>query len=305
MARPLRIEFPGAVYHVTARGDRREAIFEEDEDREVFLEITGLALRRFDACALAYCLLGNHYHLVLHTRQGGLSALMRQINGVYTQAYNRRHGKVGHLFQGRFKAILVDRDAYLLEVCRYVDLNPVRAMMVADPADWPWSSYRALAGLAAPPAWLDTAAVQGYLLGRDPKDSRDRKRAARRYATLVAQGKDVKLWNEALRRQIFLGDEQFVERMQALLTPEQCRAGEVPQVQRSPQPKPIEHYLAGGERDEAIARAYLEGRHSMSAIAAVAGLSVSRISRLIRAWEEAKADGWSRTRKRLTKARHG
>src|SRR5574337_400225 len=143
MARPFRIEFPGATYHVTARGDRREPIFEDDEDRKVFLQITGLALRRCDSSALAYCLMGNHYHLVLHTRQGGLSGLMRQVNGVYTQAYNRRHSKVGHLFQGRFKAVLVDRDAYLLEVCRYVDLNPVRAALVADPADWPWSSYRA------------------------------------------------------------------------------------------------------------------------------------------------------------------
>ncbi|MHB1246055.1 MAG: transposase, partial [Sulfuriferula sp.] len=142
MTRPLRIEFPGALYHVTSRGDRREPIFEDDADRQAFMGIVALALDRFDACALAFCLMGNHYHLVLHTRQPNLSALMRQINGVYTQAYNRRHAKVGHLFQGRFKAILVDRDAYLLEVCRYVDLNPVRAAMVADPAQWPWSSYR-------------------------------------------------------------------------------------------------------------------------------------------------------------------
>ena len=111
MARPLRIEFPGAVYHVTSRGDRDEDIFVDDQDRQ--------ALSRFDAEALAYCLMGNHYHFVLHTRQANLSLLMRHVNGVYTQTYNRRHHKVGHLFQGRFKAILVDRDAYLLEVCRY------------------------------------------------------------------------------------------------------------------------------------------------------------------------------------------
>ncbi|WP_413439497.1 transposase [Sulfuriferula sp. GW1] len=120
-----------------------EPIFEDAADRQAFVGVVALALRRFDACALAFCLMGNHYHLALHTRQPNLSALMRQINGIYTQACNRRHAKVGHLFQGRFKAILVDRDAYLLEVCRYVDLNPVRAAMVADPAQWPWSSYRA------------------------------------------------------------------------------------------------------------------------------------------------------------------
>ena len=133
MARPLRIEFPGAVYHVTARGERREPIFVDDEDRRALLEIVAQALSRFDAEVLSYCLMGNHYHFVLHTRQGKLSLLMRHINGVYTQAFNRRHNKVGHLFQGRFKAILVDRDAYLLEVCRYVDLNPVRARMVRKP----------------------------------------------------------------------------------------------------------------------------------------------------------------------------
>ena len=118
MARPLRIEFPGAVYHVTARGDRREPIFVDDDERHALLEVVALALSRVDAEALSYCLMGNHYHFVLHTRQGNLSLLMRHTNGVYTQAFNRRHKKVGHLFQGRFKAILVDRDAYLLEVCR-------------------------------------------------------------------------------------------------------------------------------------------------------------------------------------------
>ena len=181
MARPLRIEFPGAVYHVTSRGDRREDLFVDDEDRQGLLAVVAQAISRFDAEALAYCLMDNHYHLVLHTRQANLSLLMRHINGVYTQAYNRRHHKVGHLFQGRFKAILVDRDAYLLEVCRYVDLNPVRARMVPKPQDWAWSSYRAHLGQAAVPAWLDTAGLHGYLLGRPAKSARDRRRAASRW----------------------------------------------------------------------------------------------------------------------------
>ena len=134
MARPLRIEYAGATYHVTSRGDRREPIFIDDDDRRAFLDVLGQALARFDAAVLAYCLMGNHYHLVLTTHGANLSALMRQLNGVYTQRFNRRHDKVGHVFQGRFKAILVDRDAYLLEVCRYVELNPVRAKMVPAPA---------------------------------------------------------------------------------------------------------------------------------------------------------------------------
>ena len=114
MARPLRLEFPGAVYHVTSRGDRREPIFEDDSDRNAFLTVVAQAMERFDAVVLAYCLMGNHYHLVIQTRAGNLSRLMQQLNGVYTQTYNRRHNKVGHLFQGRFKGILVDENAYLV-----------------------------------------------------------------------------------------------------------------------------------------------------------------------------------------------
>lgn len=116
MSRPLRIEFPGAVYHVTSRGDRREPIFVDDMNRRMLLDVAAQGMDRFDAQVLAYCLMGNHYHFVLHTWQANLSLLMRHLNGVYTQDFNRRHGKVGHLFQGRFKAVLVDRDAYLLAV---------------------------------------------------------------------------------------------------------------------------------------------------------------------------------------------
>jgi REP element-mobilizing transposase RayT len=130
-----RIEFPDAVYHVTSRGDRREPIFVDDTDRAGLLNVLAQGMQRFDAQVLAYCLMGNHYHFVLHTRQANLSLLMRHLNGVYTQPYYRRHGKVEYLFQGRFKAILVDRDAYLLEVCRYVELNPMRARMVTGPGD--------------------------------------------------------------------------------------------------------------------------------------------------------------------------
>ena len=167
MSRPLRIEFPGATYHVTARGDRREAIFVDDTDRAGLLDVLAQGLQRFDAVALAYCLMGNHYHFVLQTRQANLSRLMRHVNGVHTQRFNRRHGKVGHLFQGRFKAILVDTDAYLLTLCRYVELNPVRAGWAADPLAWAWSSCRAHVGAAPAPVWLDTPGLHAQLIGRE------------------------------------------------------------------------------------------------------------------------------------------
>jgi REP element-mobilizing transposase RayT len=291
MARPLRIEFPGAVYHVTSRGDRGEDIFVDDEDRDALSQVLAQALSRFDAQALAYCLMGNHYHFVLHTRQANLSLLMRHINGVYTQTYNRRHRKVGHLFQGRFKAILVDRDAYLLEVCRYVDLNPVRARMVRKPEAWAWSSYRAHLGQAAAPVWLDTPGLHGYLLGRPAKTAADRRRAADRYARLVASVPDANLWDRALRQQIYLGDEAFVDRMQALAEPRNSTDSDIPRVQRR-KARTLAQWLASCEkREEALYRAHTQSALSMSAIARELGLSVSRVSRLIARAEDEEAKG--------------
>ncbi len=288
MARPLRIEFPGAVYHVTSRGDRREPIFVDDEDRRIFLRVTAQSLSRFDGEMLAYCLMGNHYHFVLHTRQANLSLLMRHVNGVYTQAFNRRHDKVGHLFQGRFKAILVDRDAYLLEVCRYVELNPVRAKLVRKAADWAWSSYRAHAGDDEPPVWLDVNGLHGYLLGRTARTAAERRRAAAQYAELVATAADRPLWEDNLRQQIYLGDEGFVERMQALAQPPNTVDSDIPKAQRR-KGLSLEQWLGNSEtREEALYRAHTEGALSMSAIGRELGLSVSRVSRLIGRVEGAK-----------------
>ena len=154
MSRPIRIEFSGALYHVTSRGDRREAIYEDDVDRERFLSVLGQVSEDFNWVCHAWCLMDNHYHLLIETPDGNLSKGMRQLNGVYTQYSNRRHRRVGHLFQGRYKAILIDGDSYLLELARYVVLNPVRAGMVKGPGEWPWSSYLAMVGKQSSPPWL-------------------------------------------------------------------------------------------------------------------------------------------------------
>jgi putative transposase len=174
----------GAVYHITSRGDRRENIFDDDDDRLMWLEVLAEALESFDATVFAWCLMSNHYHIVLRTRRANLSRLMRHLNGVYTQRYNRRHGKVGHLYQGRFKGILVQEDAYLLEVCRYVDLNPVRARMVAHPGEWPWSSYAALTGEVPSAAWHDRATVLAMVA-----PDKGIRAAQNAYARFVAQGR--------------------------------------------------------------------------------------------------------------------
>ena len=146
MSRPLRIVLTGGLYHVTSRGDRGEAIDRDDQDRRDWLAVLGEVCRRFNWRCHAYCEMTNHDHRVVETPDANLSKGMRQLNGIYTQATNRRHGLVGHLFQGRFKAILVDRDAYVMELLRYVVFNPVRAGMVSQAGEWPWSSHRAMVG---------------------------------------------------------------------------------------------------------------------------------------------------------------
>jgi REP element-mobilizing transposase RayT len=302
MSRPLRIESPGAVYHVTSRGDRREPIYRDDDDRLAQLDVIAHAMERFDAQVLAYCQMGNHYHLVLHTRQANLSRLMRHVNGVYTQLFNRRHDLVGHLLQGRFKAILVDRDAYLLALCRYVERNPVAAGMVRQPQDWPWSSCRAHLGLESTPAWLDTEGLHGYLLARTPVAAADRRRAARLYADVVeqpAEDDDAAFWANHLRQQIFLGDDAFAQRMQAKVAPSRRAARDVPRAHRravvadSPAARERAWKLflaaADGDRSAALLAAYREGGMTMTALATLAGVSVSRVSRLIAQAESGEA----------------
>ena len=141
MARPLRIEFAGAIHHVTSRGNGQQTIFHNHGDRRAWLNIFDDVCKRFDWTVHAFCQMGNHFHLMIETRGANLANGMRQLNGRYTQCFNRRHESVGHLFQGRYHAVLVQRQTYLLELMRYVVLNPVRARMVATPGGWPWSSY--------------------------------------------------------------------------------------------------------------------------------------------------------------------
>jgi putative transposase len=282
MARPLR---------VTSRGDRRDDILVDDEDRHALLRVVAQGMDRFSAQVLAYCLMGNRYHFVLHTREANLSRLMRHIKGVYTQAFDRRHGKVGHLFQGRFKAVLFDRDAYLLEVCRYVELNPMRAGMAMTVAEWPWSSYRAHAGQADTPPWLNTIGLHGYLLGREPAGRADHRTAARRYERLVAEGLNVDLWTLALSQQIFLGDDEFVARMQALASQPNLRDRTVPKAQRSP-PRRLHQWLkVCATREEALRNAYVHSGLSMTAMATELDLTVARVSQLIARAEAQDAAG--------------
>jgi len=165
VARPLRITYPGAFYHVTARGNERKAVFRSTRDREKFLEYLATASQRYDAVVHAYCLMDNHYHLLLQTPAANLPQIMRHINGAYTTYFNVKRTRCGHLFQGRYKAILVDIDEYAKELSRYLHLNPVRAKLVPAPADYPWSSYRDYIGQRKAPDWLFRELILGYFGG--------------------------------------------------------------------------------------------------------------------------------------------
>ena len=274
MARPLRIEFAGALYHITSRGDRREAIYEDDEDRESFLRVLAEVVERYHWVCHGFCLMTNHYHLVVETREGNLSQGMRHLNGVYTQASNRRHRRVGHLFQGRFKGILVDKDAYLLELSPYVVLNPVRARMVAAPEQWSWSSYRAMLGMVPTPSWL---AVDGLL----SQFGSVREEARRRYRAFVLEGVGEDIW-QGLRQQIYLGDDAFVERMQAQAEVEGDTLS-IPRAQRRPPPPPLSQIAARpGGRNAAIVAAYATGAYSYREIAEYFRVHLATGGRIVR-----------------------
>jgi len=166
MARPLRLESPGNFYHVTVRGDRKEPIFESDADRVSLLQLINETVDLHHWHLLAYCLMDNHYHLEVETPIANLAAGMRRIDGAYTQRYNNRYQRVGHVFQGRYKALPILTEQHLFGACRYIVRNPLRAGLVQGPAEWEWSSYRASALLApgisgCDAGWIRAAAADG------------------------------------------------------------------------------------------------------------------------------------------------
>ncbi len=205
MARPLRIQFPAAVYHVMNRGTARQAVFREPNDYETFLQVVADCHGQWGVDVFAYCLMGNHYHLCLRTPEGNLSRVMRHLDGLYTQRFNRAHARDGPLFRGRYKALLVEADAYLAAVIRYIHLNPVAAKLVRRPEAYRWSSHGAYVGRQARPIWLAMREV----LAEFPS------RAA--FHEFVLAGNDAALeeFYRAGRQFPVLGSERFRERLRA------------------------------------------------------------------------------------------
>ena len=205
MGRPLRIEYPGAYYHVTTRGNERKDVFKSEKDRERFLTYLESAVKRYGAIIHVYCLMSNHYHLFIETPSGNLSQIMQHINGAYTNYFNTKRKRSGHLFQGRYKAILIEADEYAAELSRYIHLNPVRADMTKRPEEYPWSSYRDYIGERKAPEWLKTGFVLGYF-GTKASDSE------RRYRKFVEDllGKEYESPLNAAIAATMLGGTEFI-----------------------------------------------------------------------------------------------
>lgn len=271
MARPRRIEFSGALYHLTCRGNAREPIYWDDQDRELFLTFLTQVIERYSFLCYGYCLMDNHYHLIVETRKPNLSRGMRQLNGVYTQRFNRRHHRVGHLFQGRFKGILVEKESYLLELCRYVVLNPVRAGLVQDPGQWSWSSYRALIGAVGTPWWLSADWILRQF-------DTHRRSAQEKYKAFVLENLEASSPWEGLRGQIYLGSEAFCQRFT-----QDEPLPEVPKLQRQPVRPALEEIFSGaGSREEQTVQAFRCHGYRLREIAEYLSVHYATVSRWVR-----------------------
>jgi REP element-mobilizing transposase RayT len=280
MARPLRIEFAGAVYHVTSRGNAKQAIFIDDEDRGRFVDVLSIVAERFNWLCHAYCLMKNHYHLLIETPNANLSKGMRELNGVYTQGFNRRYRRVGHLFQGRYNAIIVEKDNHLLSLCRYVVLNPVRVGLTKRADQWRWSSYRATIGLVKRPSFLTVDWILSQFGGR-------KRVAMEKYRRFVMERIDKESPWETLRGQIFYGADEFIKQLSALLD-EKRNMKEVPRLQRYVARTSLGELFKGKRgkerkaEDKTIYAAYVRYGYTMKEIAEHLGLHYATVSRAIK-----------------------
>lgn len=280
MARPLRIEYPGAVYHITSRGNARMPIFEDDCDRTAFLNVFGEVIKRYNWICHAYCLMDNHYHFLLETVDPTLSIGMRYLNGVYTQRSNRRHHRVGHIFQGRFKSILVDRDSYLLELCRYVVLNPVRAGSVKGASVYRWSSYKPTAGFSQPPSFL----TLDWILSQFGKN---RKQAQQEYRQFVLAGMEVASPWEKLKAQCILGGKEFFEKIEPGLN-EKSKITEIPRKQRLVLRPSLDELfpenpkMTKKARNRAVWKAHMDHGYQLNDIGGHLGLHYATVGRIIK-----------------------
>ncbi len=281
--RPSRIEYPGALYHVTSRGNRRKRIYNDDRDRYAWLVILGSVCNRYNVVVHAFCQMSNHYHLMLETVDGNLAQAMGSLNARYAQHFNRRHKLPGHVMQGRYHAILVQKDTYLLECARYVVLNPVRAGMVELPGDWPWSSYNYMLADCEVEPWLD----RNWLLNHF---GTERSAAQQGFRDFVYRGIKGNSPFANTRHRIILGDDAFVWAHGKLLR--SMDPQKISRDQRKMLAVPLPDYRRSySNRDEAMARAYHSTMFTMSEIASYFGVHPQTVSRAVHHYAKS-AERW-------------
>jgi len=278
MSRPLRIEFAGALYHVISRGDRRTAIYHNDSDRLDWQGVLARVCKRHHFVIHGFCQMGNHYHLLVETPEANLARGMRELNGIYSQHFNHRHALAGHLFQGRYKAILVQKNRYLLELIRYIVLNPVRAGLVSRADDWQWSSHRYFLDATAAPAWL----ARDWVLSQFGPV---RVEALASYCRFVMAGIEQPRPLEHLAAPLLLGDQAFVTSQQQARQSKVFR--DAPRAQRRALTLSLAQYRTMfPNRDEAMARAYLSTVYTMTEIATAFQVSRQTVGRAVAAFDK-------------------
>lgn len=279
MSRPVRIEFPGAVYHVTSKGKDGQVVFRDDEDRGVFLNVVDNVVERYGWLVHSYVLMSDHYHMVIEVPDANLSKGMRQLNGVYTQHVNRRHGQEGSIFQGRFKSILIEKKVYLLPVCRHVVTNPSRDDQSENFSTYKWSSYRALAGQVKTPGYLHAEDVLGHF-GKRTKD------AQRKYRDYIKSGINAESPMVRRTNQVLLGSPRFLNEMQPILQGERLskRGPKAAKRRRSLNAmfKRVDEKTRQ-ERNDLIKRAHLDFGYTLMEIGDHLGLHYTTVSKVINA----------------------
>lgn len=279
MARPLRIEYPGAFHHVMSRGNAYQDIYLNDQDRRAFLKNLQHCIELHNLICHAYCLMDNHYHLLIETPDANLSSAMRDINGNYTQKFNARHKRTGHVLQGRYKAYVIEQELYLLEVVRYIVNNPVEEKMVDHTKEWVWSSFKATSGMLKAPKWLETDFTLGLF-------SKDRKESQKQYRKFVKEGINRGSPYDQLKEGVILGSPQFIDWVWETQTNGIEEVKEIPRDQRivgRPSLEEIfEDEMTKDERDTAIKFARFRCSYLTTEIAKHVGLERSVVGRISR-----------------------
>jgi REP element-mobilizing transposase RayT len=274
MARPLRLHIPHAFYHVMSRGNAKQTIFEDAADYERFLELLDATSARFGVLCHAYCLMSNHFHLLLQPGIHPVSRMMQQLNSAYGQSFNRRHQQVGHVLQGRFNALLVDRDEYFLQLLRYIMLNPVEAGLVDDPGAWRWSSYRATAGLSDVPSCLALDHVWRMFADNDAE-------AQRRFVAFVNAGRGQAAPSET----VVFGSDEFRADVAVAIEPHRAVSDFSRRERYAVRPS-LECLFAdchdGPSRRRLMIEAYWRHGYTLREIAAVVGCHESTVGKHVR-----------------------